>query len=246
MQSPQTPNSTRVMDVNKTINKHRAAKYCKQHYGTSPSALRSWANKGILECVRTPVSGKRLYDTVQLEQLIGCHTSKTDMSESIIYARVSSSKQSDDLRRQIEELQEAYPGYRVITDVASGINFKRPGLRSLLDAVNRGNIKEIVVMHRDRLARFAIDLLEFIFRQQGVEFVVHRKNKDEQGSESPVQLAEDLMAITTVFVASHNGKRAAEGRKRRKRKREETTKRGSIDHEENIQITQDSQDQSLS
>ena len=65
-------------------------------------------------------------------------------------------------------------------------------------------------MHRDRLARFAIDLLEFIFKQKGVKLVVHRKN--HEGGESTQQLAEDLMAIITVFVASHHGKRAAEGK----------------------------------
>ena len=54
-----------------------------------------------------------------------------------------------------------YPGHRVITDVASGVNFKRPGLRALLDAIHRGNVKEVVVLHRDRLARFALDLLEY-------------------------------------------------------------------------------------
>ncbi len=54
--------------------------------------------------------------------------SKHGDNESIIYSRVSSLKQRDDLRCQIEELKEAYPRFRVISDIASGINFKRPGL----------------------------------------------------------------------------------------------------------------------
>ncbi len=92
-------------------------------------------------------------------------------------------------------------------------------LRALLDSVHRGGIQEVVVMHSDQLARFAIDLLEYIFHQKGVKLVVHRQ--DDNPGESTQQLAEVLMAITTVFVASHHGKRAAEGRRRRKRAREE-------------------------
>ena len=175
--------------------------------------------------------GKRLYDTRQVRALLG---DREDQGlESIIYARVSSSKQRPDLQRQIDELTQAYPGHRVITDVASGLNFKRPGLRALLDSIHRGNVQEVVVMHRDRLARFAIDLLEYLFRQKGVKLLVHRQDND--AGESAQQLAEDLMAITTVFVASHHGKRAAEGRRRRKRQREEEAQARTQQGEEGVQ-----------
>jgi predicted site-specific integrase-resolvase len=71
---------------------------------------------------------------------------------------------------------------------------QRPSLRSILE------VKEVVVMHRDRLARFAIDLLEFIFRQKGTKILVHRQGEDT--AESIKQLAEDFLAITTVSVAN--------------------------------------------
>lgn len=48
---------------------------------------------------------------------------------SIIYARVSSYKQSEDLSRQIEKLKCKYPNHEVIQDIGSGINFKRKGLK---------------------------------------------------------------------------------------------------------------------
>jgi predicted site-specific integrase-resolvase len=174
-----------------------------------------------------------LYCVASIEQRLGVGRSEhIDSDEGVIYARVSSSKQRGDLQRQIEELSKAYPGYRVISDVASGINFKRQGLRSLLDSVYRGNVKEVVVMHRDRLARFAIDLLEYIFKAQGTKLVVHRQNQDTL--DSPQQLAEDLMAITTVFVASHHGKRAAEGRRRRKRQKEEKEEVTKVQSQESV------------
>ena len=222
---------------------YKGAKWVGDHYGASPSALRSWANNGILRCIRTPGSGKRLYDVNQLDELMGHSSARATTSCSIIYARVSSSKQRSDLQRQVRELQQAYPNHRVITDIASGINFKRPGLRALLDAVHRRGVSQVVVMHRDRLARFAIDLLEYIFRQQSVKLVVHRQC--QAGAESTQQLAEDLMAITTVFVASHHGKRAAEGRRRRKRQKEEEAQARQVQDEENVQAPQDPEDQGL-
>ena len=139
-------------------NSYKGAKWARQRYGVPASTLRSWANKGDLRCVRTPW-GKRLYDTEQLRALLGDREDQGTRC-NIIYARVSSSKQRSDIQRQVDELTQAYPGHRVITDVASGINFKRPGLCALLDSIHWGNVQEVVVMHRDRLARFAIDLLE--------------------------------------------------------------------------------------
>jgi hypothetical protein len=50
----------------------------------------------------------------------------------IIYARVSSAKQKDDLEREKEELQTFYPEHELITDIGSGLNFKRPGFQKLL------------------------------------------------------------------------------------------------------------------
>ncbi len=70
---------------------YKGAKWVREWYGTAPSTLRSWENQGMLRCVRTP-GGKRLYDSEQHRRLLG---DREDPSTgSIIYARVSSSKQA--------------------------------------------------------------------------------------------------------------------------------------------------------
>jgi predicted site-specific integrase-resolvase len=74
-------------------------------------------------------------------------------------------------------------------------------------------VSEIVVMRRDWLARLGYDLLELIFSKVSTRLVVH--GKDENASDEH-DLAEDLLAVTTLFVASHHGRRAAANRKRRK------------------------------
>jgi predicted site-specific integrase-resolvase len=169
---------------------------------------------------------------------------------SYIYARVSSAKQRNDLDRQIDDLKKAYPGHDIIKDVASGVNFKRKGLQTLLEHVLAGLVSEIVVMHRDRLARIGCDLLEFIFNKAGTKLVVHGTDED---AEDHHDLADDLLAVTTLFVASYNGRRAAENRKRRredKKGNEKTkgprTKESNETQEDVREPGPSSQDQDLS
>lgn len=188
---------------------YKPAKWFRECYGTTSAGLRSWESKGLISALRFP-GGKRSYSVEQVELLLHVPAGKEPEKKSYIYARVSSAKQKGDLARQVGRLVSAYPSHMVIQDIGSGVNFKRRGLRTLLDRVHEGLVREIVVLHKDRLSRFASDLLDWIFQKAGVKLVVHCADEDLAGSS---ELAEDLLAITTVFVASHNGKRSAQNRK---------------------------------
>jgi len=50
-----------------------------------------------------------------------------------LYARVSTLSQKEDLERQIKVLTDKYPKYKLITDIGSGMNLNRKGLRSIID-----------------------------------------------------------------------------------------------------------------
>ena len=100
-------------------------------------------------------------------------------------------------------MQEAYPTHEVITDIGSGLNFKRKGLLRMVDDVMRGTVKEIVVSHRDRLCRFAFELIEHLCRRNGTRLVV----KDQEIHSAEQELSEDLMAIVHVFSCRHHGMR---------------------------------------
>lgn len=154
-----------------------------------------------------------MYDVDCVHGLLGQTPTE---KRSYIYARVSSSKQRGDLERQIEDLQKAYPNHILIKDTASGVNFKRKGLQTLLEHVLLGVVSEVVVAHRDRLARIGCDLLEFIFEKAGTKLVVYGNNEEDEHD-----LASDLIAVTTLFVASYNGRRSAENRKRRRKEKGE-------------------------
>ena len=95
---------------------------------------------------------------------------------------------------------------KILQDVASGLNFKRKGLTSILDQVEEGGVEKIVVSYRDRLARFGIDLLEGTFKKHGTILdVVSSQQTDHQGTQE--ELGQDLLALCNYFVAKNNGRR---------------------------------------
>jgi predicted site-specific integrase-resolvase len=125
-----------------------------------------------------------------------------------IYSRVSSRKQMDDLSRQVEFIrnkQTEYASYVSITDIASRINFKRPGLQILLDAPLQGTIGEVIVAHRDRLCRFGFELIKTIIEKQGGKITVI---DDQQNKSSEQELSEDLLSIIHIYSCKQMGKRS--------------------------------------
>ena len=56
----------------------------------------------------------------------------------------------DDLDRQKDFFRNKFPTHNLVTDVGSEINWKRKGLTTILDKAIHGDIREIVVTHRDR------------------------------------------------------------------------------------------------
>ena len=163
--------------------------------GVHPATMRRWADEGRVSYVRTP-GGHRRYDIDELLNASGGSEPTT-----VCYCRVSGTKQRDDLERQVEYMQSQYPEAEVITDIGSGLNFKRQGLLSLLDRLHGGEKLTIVVAYRDRLARFGSELIERLIEQNGGELVVLK-----QVTHSPQEeLAEDLHAILNVFSTRLQG-----------------------------------------
>ena len=130
--------------------------------GVSKETLRRWELNGLISATKTPKGHRRyLYsdDTSALPE-------SNPKKQGFIYARVSSSKQQDDLGRQISSLEKLYPQYTVLSDIGSGLNFQRKGLQRLLELTFQGAVSEVVVAHRDRLSRFGYELFDFIFHGQ--------------------------------------------------------------------------------
>lgn len=176
----------------------KAAEYSKR-FKVHPQTLRRWAAAGKVAFKRTP-GGIRLYE---LPSASGGEPRSQQQKEKVVYARVSSAKQKDDLQRQADFLRSKFPDHRLVTDIGSGVNWKRKGLLSLLDASHRGDLQELVVASRDRLCRFAFDLLAVVFRQRGTKLVV----LDAADASPEQELSDDLLSIVQIFCCRRNGKR---------------------------------------
>jgi predicted site-specific integrase-resolvase len=219
---------------------YRKPCYFVKRYAVCSQTLSRWARQGKIKYIQTAESGKKRYLQTDVLRALGVSDNpqqeKEETKINVLYARVSSAKQKGDLYRQIQDLQELYQtkhpthqenkDYVLFKDVASGVNFKRPGLHSLLDLVHAGNVSTVAVMHKDRLTRLGGDLLDWFFKKNNARVVVygHKDGKEDQGrqEEAEQDLASDLLTVTTVLVASYNGKRAAQNRKRRTEQQYET------------------------
>lgn len=188
------------------------SKHIRERYDVSNSGLLQWSEQGRIACKRLP-GGKRLYLRDDVLKLLGDDINNLGPEkEKIIYARVSSAHQKEDLERQIQDLRASYPSHRVISDVGSGLNFHRRGLQALLELDFQRAVAEVVVAFRDRLCRFAFELLETIFKSHGVRLVVHG---GQEGGGAEHELAEDLLSVVNFFVARNNGRRAAANKRKR-------------------------------
>ncbi|ACS90786.1 IS element ISTsi1 orfA, putative resolvase [Thermococcus sibiricus MM 739] len=128
-----------------------------------------------------------------------------------IYARVSSQNQKEDLERQVEYLKnycsaKGYQVAKIITDISSGLNENRKGLKQLFKLVENGEITKVVITYKDRLTRFGFKYLEQYFNSHGVEIEVIFD--DEEKTLEEKELVEDLLAIVTSFAGKLYGARS--------------------------------------
>ena len=84
-----------------------------------PQTLRKWAREGRIDYILTEGSQRR-YD-------VDSYLGQSRPAQTICYCRVSSKKQSADLDRQVAFMRERYPDAEIISEVGSGLNFRRKG-----------------------------------------------------------------------------------------------------------------------
>ena len=83
----------------------------------------------------------------------------------------------------------------VLTDIGSGLNYKRKKWNALLDDCFEGNVSTIIIAHKDRFVRFGYDWFASFLKKRGVEILVVKND-----TLSPQQeLVEDLISIIHVF-----------------------------------------------
>lgn len=173
--------------------------------GLTTASLRRMHQSG--ECVPYHITkgGTRYYSLDQLKDF-----STADKKEKLVigYCRVSTSSQKDDLETQVNNIKSYMyaKGYNfeIISDIGSGINYKKKGLQKLLNKINNQEISKIVILYKDRLIIFGFELIEYLCKINDVEIEII--DNTEQSKEQ--ELSGDLIQIITVLANRLYGQRS--------------------------------------
>lgn len=180
--------------------------------GKTEQTLRNWDRNNRLKPAYIAPSGFRYYSQEQLNHFLGIKNIKPH-KKVIGYCRVSSRKQKDDLERQVQYVKEYMiaKGYQfeIITDIGSGINYNKQGLKRLIDMITNNEVEKVVILYKDRLVRFGYELIENLCLkyETTIEVIDNTEKTEEQ------ELVEDLVQIITVFSCKLQGKRANKAKK---------------------------------
>jgi len=190
----------------------------RERYGLHRNTLYNWEKQGLLKPIRTP-GGRRRYRRDEIERLLSLGIPEgagENKPRTVLYARVSTKKQSDYLRSQVARLEEYAKergwNYEVIAEVASGVNEDRRGIVKILNRAKRGEIDRVVVEYEDRLARFGLGYIKRFLEAFGVDLVVLNPKESRDAQE---ELAQDLVSVVSSFAAKIYGKRG--GRRPKKK-----------------------------
>ena len=166
--------------------------------GKSVKTLQRWDRQGILTAYRSP-SKRRYYTQTQYNEYMGITT--TENKQNVIYSRVSSRNQKDDLENQIKFMynytqQEGIPIGNIYSDIGSGLNYKRKNWNKLIDDCFNGNINKIYIAHKDRFVRFGFDWIsELLKKYTGVDVI----SIDDVISSPEEDIIQDLISIIHAF-----------------------------------------------
>ena len=190
-------NNTNITKAN-----YVSGKTAKTLLEVSDNTLRRWANEGKIDFIRNSEKGKRFYNVNSIYTNCDAGSENANIKRDYCYCRVSSNAQKDDLQRQVEFMQSKFPDAIIIKDIGSGINWKRRGLLSLIQQVKDGKVARVHIAFKDRLCRFAYELIEQFFKLFKVEILVFNQREE---TNPDIELSEDILAIIHVFSCKKMG-----------------------------------------
>ena len=188
--------------------------------GVSISTLRRWDNDNSLSASYRTVGGHRRYKLIKI--LIFCRNIgkigpdfdqiQQSSVRVVSYARVSSSRQREDLQRQQAYLanfvqQQQWTLLKAYRDIGSGLNDKRHALLQMLKDLPVFQPDVIVCSYEDRLARFGTTIIKTICEIFGTKLIFVKK-EDKTASLND-QLVTDVIAVITSFAGRLHRRRRA-------------------------------------
>jgi YD repeat-containing protein len=178
-----------------------------QLIGKATKTLQKWDREGRLKAHRSPQSNRRFYTHDQYLEYMGLKASES--GKTVVYARVSTVAQRADLAKQMAALRAYCESHHIkvdewMQDIGSGLNYKRKQFGRLMEQVELGQVRRILIAHQDRLVRFGYDYFEAFCETHNTELIV--VNGDTMSPEQ--ELVQDLLAIVTVFGTRLHGLRS--------------------------------------
>lgn len=164
--------------------------------GVTTTTLRRMHQSGELIPAHISNGGTRYYSTEQLKLF------QSSNNERIVigYCRVSTPSQKDDVETQVQNVKSYMyaKGYKfdIIKDIGSGINYKKKGLKELINRIENNEVSKVVILYKDRLIRFGFELIEYLCEINNVEIEVI----DNSECSKEKELTDDLIQIITVFA----------------------------------------------
>lgn len=139
--------------------------------GVSIATLRRWDRKGLLEPDNRTIGGHRRYKVANKVN------HEEDERLIVGYARVSSHDQKKDLETQKATLLQ-YKTDVLLSDVGSGLNFKKSGFNKLMTLLLNNKVKKIIITHKDRLLRFGFEMIKRICQHSNVDILIIYEEKE--------------------------------------------------------------------
>jgi putative resolvase len=176
--------------------------------GVSVVTMRRCDKSGELSPVIRTYGNHRRYKLTDILSVSGATVVEDGFT--VCYARVSSHDQKKDLVVQSDRLEahcaaEDYSNILPITDLGSGLNYKKKGLKRLLSLLLAGKVSRIVMTYKYRLLRFGSELIFSICDYMGV--LVEVLSAPVAQTKEQI-LCADVIELMTVFSARLYGSRS--------------------------------------
>ena len=184
----------------------KLSKYAEK-IGVKRATATKWFHKGLIKGAYQLPTG-----TIIVPDEIFDTEKKEEIGETVIYARVSSpERRKTDLEYQAKRMSDfcisnGWKIDRIVKEVGSGLNDKRPKLMELFNG--KKNIQRIVVEHKDRLTRFGFNYLLALAEAKGIEIVVANATENPKDD-----LMLDFVSVITSFCARMYGQRRGKAKK---------------------------------
>lgn len=169
-----------------------SAKQIKELYKITSQTLYNWRRLDKIKFKKLP-SGKIVYESFENNEI--------QAKKCVFYARVSNTKQKEDLFRQQQLLRQFMTSNGVVvdeefSDIASGMNENRAGLNALLKLVSIGEVETVFITYKDRLVRFGFNTIKELLKLFGTNIIIINATKEEDFQQ---ELTQDLVSIIHYF-----------------------------------------------